>query len=302
MKLVSFSPAGAAEVRVGALAGEHVVDFSAAGVEPWHDMVAFLEAGEQALDAARQAVANPPEQALVPLGEVRLRAPVPCPRKLFALAGNYYEHIKESRLAASTAKSSTPRVFMKPPSTTVCGPEDPVVISRYARAVDWEAELAVVVGKRCKYVPRGRAEEVIAGYTALNDVSERRLQVWEREETQEWDRFFDWLNGKWLDGFAPMGPCLVTPEEMPDLSQVRIQLRVNGEKKQDARAGQMILDVGAIIEYISAIVTLEPGDVISTGTPSGVGMASETFLKPGDVMEVEIEGIGVLRNPVVAEE
>ena len=270
----------------------------------WRDMNAFLAAGEEALTAAAQAVefAQGEGKFQHSVAEVHLLAPVPFPRKLFCLAGNYAEHILESRQRLEEADKATPRVFMKPPSTTVRGPYDPIVITPVAQAIDWEAELAVVIGRRGKYLKAENALDYIAGYTCFNDVSERQLKIKERPETREWDQFFDWLNGKWLDSFAPMGPCLVTKDEIPDPHSLDIRLYLNGEQMQAGNTGQMIFHLGDILEYISAIVTLEPGDVISTGTPSGVGSARGIFLQPGDVVRTEIEGIGAMENPVVAGE
>lgn len=267
-------------------------------------MAELLEAGEEGMAAAEKAWKKVVEGKAKPLGteeEVRLLPPNPSARKVFCLAGNYVEHITEGGRNLAEQDRQTPRVFMKPPSTTLRGARDPIVIGRYAQKIDWEAELAIIIGKKAKYVPAGQANDCIAGYCVFNDVSERGFKVWERAEAREWDRFFDWLNGKWLDGFAPTGPCLVTKDEIPDPTNLRITLTVNDQVMQEANTGQMIFSPAEIVSFISSFVTLEPGDVIATGTPSGVGAARGIFLKPGDVVTTEIERLGRLVNPVVAE-
>ena len=249
--------------------------------------------------STRVGGAKPP--FALPLDGVRLAAPVPWPNKLLLLAGNYSEHIKEFNLRESVEKEqSTPRVFMKPPTTTLIPTGDPIVIPRNAQKIDYELELAVVMGGTARFVSPEEAEGLIAGYTILNDVSERSLRIDSNRTPREGDKWFDWLNGKWFDTFAPMGPCLVTPGELGEMASLRMELRVNGETRQKATAGQMIFSPDELISWTSRLMTLEPGDIISTGTPSGVGAATGKFLQPGDVVEAEIEGIGVLKNPVSA--
>jgi 2-keto-4-pentenoate hydratase/2-oxohepta-3-ene-1,7-dioic acid hydratase in catechol pathway len=260
-------------------------------------MVEFLEAGEAGLAIACNALAAPTSTHA--LEEVELQAPVSGARKLLALAGNYLKHVEESR-NVSRATTETPRVFMKPPSTTLIGPGAPIVLGRYAHGVDWEAELAVVIGRKASGVRREEAMGYVAGYACLNDVSEREFRVFPREETGEWDRFFDWLNGKWGDSYAPMGPYLVTSDEVGDPSALEVSLTLNGVQKQSSSTGRMIFDIGTIIEFISAFCTLEPGDIIATGTPEGVGHPRGEHLAAGDRVEVSITGLGVLSNPVVA--
>ena len=318
MKLATFEKGSRA--RVGAVDGDRVIDLGAAhaarvraGMLTADDqlkslptsMIDLLEAGEPALRAAAAAVEfigrREEKKIAFPLDSVKLLAPVPQPRKFFCLAGNYAEHIQEGGGEVREKDRITPRVFMKPPSTTVQGPGAPILISRIAREIDWEAELGVVIGTRGKYIAVEGALDYVLGYTCVNDVSERSLQVRERNETAEWDKFFDWLNGKWLDSFAPMGPWITTADEIADVQSLAISLSVNGKQKQSGNTGQMIFSVADLVSYISQMVTLEPGDVIATGTPSGVGAASGTFLKPGDEVKIEIEGIGTLESPVKAE-
>lgn len=234
----------------------------------------------------------------LPLEGVRLAAPVPWPNKLLLLAGNYAEHVREFDREAVEKAGSTPRVFMKPPTTTIIPTEEPILVPPNGQKIDYELELAAVMGGTARFVSPEEAEGLIAGYTILNDVSERSLRIEAQRQPREGDKWFDWLNGKWFDTFAPMGPCLVTPDELGDVASLRMELRVNGETRQQATPGHMIFTPAELVAWASTLMTLEPGDVISTGTPSGVGMATGKLLRPGDVMEAEIEGIGVLRNPV----
>jgi 2-keto-4-pentenoate hydratase/2-oxohepta-3-ene-1,7-dioic acid hydratase in catechol pathway len=227
-------------------------------------------------------------------------APVPNPGKLFCLAGNYQDHIEEGGGKMEVQDRQTPRVFMKPPTSTVIGPGDAIRIPPVARGIDWEGELAVVIGRKAKAVKAADALKYVAGYTVMNDVSERRLLIRERTETRPRDRWFDWLNGKWLDTFAPQGPWIVTADEIPDPQALEISTYVNGERRQHNYTSQMLFSVADTIEYISAIITLDPGDIISTGTVSGVGATTGEFLKPGDSVDIEVSGVGVLRNRVVA--
>ena len=272
------------------------------------DMLTLLGAGAKGLAAARKAAAaaveklggKPDGKTLHRLSRVRLKAPIPSPRKVLCLAGNYQDHIEESGRRMDIQDRETPRVFMKPPSTTVIGPGEPILMPPVARTVDWEGELAVVMGRKAKGVKAKNALRYVAGYSVMNDISERELVIKKRSESRPADKWFDWLNGKWLDTFAPFGPWIVTSDEIRDPHDLDISTFVNGERKQHNNTAQMLYPVAHIIEYISAIVTLEPGDVISTGTVAGVGYTTGHFMKPGDLVEVEISKIGVLRNGVAA--
>lgn len=305
MKLATFARNGNMGAGV-VLDAERILDLAAAmagtpaGDAARGGLLPLLEAGSDALDAVRAAAANPPASAVLPLADVALKAPILYPRKLFCLAGNYAEHIREGGQDVTDKDRVTPRVFMKPPTTTIIGPHDAIRIPPVGQKIDWEAELAVVIGRRGKAIPLSEALSYVAGYTVMNDVSERGLKIRERDQSSEWDRFFDWLNGKWLDTFAPMGPWVVTADEIPDPQRLSISLWVNTQQMQQGNTGQMIFTVADLIHYISQIITLEPGDVIATGTPAGVGMGRGIFLKPGDRVRIEIERIGVLENPVVA--
>jgi 2,4-didehydro-3-deoxy-L-rhamnonate hydrolase len=234
--------------------------------------------------------------------EVELLVPIPRPNKLLLLAGNYSEHIKERGGSVAERDETYPYVFMKPPSTTFLAPGKPIQIPRISpHAIDWECELAVVIGQKCKNVKEADALKVVAGYTIINDISDRKFRPNPTRKKRERDVFFDWLHGKWHDSFCPCGPCVRVASFLPDPQNLSVRLSLNGEIRQDGNTSQMIFPVAAIIEFISSMMTLEPGDIISTGTPSGVGSATGTFLKPGDRMQAHIEGIGVLNTPVVAE-
>lgn len=189
---------------------------------------------------------------------------------------------------------------MKPPLTTLTNPGDPVRIPEVSPDhVDWELELGVVIGRRAKGVSEAEALDYVAGYTVINDISDRKFKPNPGRAEREKDGFFDWLHGKWHDTFCPMGPCVLPSDECPDPQQLHLTLKVNGEVEQDGSTAEMVFPVAAIVEFISNFVTLEPGDIISTGTTAGVGSAKGKFLKSGDTLEAAIEHIGVLRNPVV---
>ncbi len=235
--------------------------------------------------------------------KVELLTPIAQPNKLLLLAGNYAEHVRERGGMATERAETFPYVFMKPPSTTLTSPNATVRLPTVSpAAIDWELELAVVIGRRAKNVSEAEALDVVAGYTIINDISDRKFRPNPQRTKRDRDTFFDWLHGKWHDGFCPCGPCITTADDVRDPQNLGMQLRLNGELKQNGNTSQQIFPVAAVIAFISSFVTLEPGDIISTGTPSGVGSASGTFLKPGDVLEGTIEGIGMLRTPVVAEE
>lgn len=297
MKVVTFEQGGAQ--RFGALEGDRVIDLSPLFGSALH----FFDAGPLAVEAARGAVAYARRsgEGVHDLKDVRLKAPIPNPRKVLCLAGNYADHIREGGGEAPEKAVTTPRVFMKPPSTTVIGPEEAITLPRNAHKIDWECEIAAVIGRRARFVPAASGLDYVAGYTVMNDVSERSLKFGTNRKERDGDKWFDWLNGKWFDTFAPMGPCVALKDEIPDPQRLRITLRLNGQTRQDGNTGQMIFSVAELVAWASTLVTLEPGDLISTGTPAGVGHASGTFLKPGDVLESEVEGIGVLRSPVKAE-
>ncbi len=262
------------------------------------DLLAYLPAGECYGDATQLAqwlAGQPMIDGQLDPSQTELLVPVPRPNKILLLAGNYAEHIKEHGGVAAERAETFPYVFMKPPSTTLNHPHRPVVIPKASPgAIDWELELAVVIGKKCKAVSEADALKCVAGYTIINDVSNRKFRPNPGRKKREKDTFFDWLHGKWFDSFCPCGPCITSADEIPDPQSLPMKLTLNGEIRQDGNTSQMIFPVAALIEFISAMVTLEPGDLISTGTPSGVGNATGTYLKTGDIMHGTISGIGTL--------
>jgi 2-keto-4-pentenoate hydratase/2-oxohepta-3-ene-1,7-dioic acid hydratase in catechol pathway len=262
-------------------------------------MVALIEAGppawgraQEAWDYGRALVDRLPAEEIRRRGigralhGVRLLAPIPRPRKnVFCMGRNYAEHAAER----GAAPPERPVFFTKAP-TTVIGPEAPIVHHAVTQALDYEVELAVVIGQRGRDIASEDALQHVFGYTVLNDVTARDLQKAHQQ----------WFKGKSLDTFCPMGPVLVTADEVPDPQALGIRLRVNGATRQDATTAQMIFDVAALLAALSAGMTLEPGDILATGTPSGVGAATGAYLRPGDVVEAEIDGLGCLTNRVVA--
>ena len=242
----------------------------------------LIDALEEGDDLARAA------SITAPLSTVRLLSPVRRPSKVLAIGLNYADHARESGLEPPPA----PVTFVKT-SNAICGPDDPI---RYrtgdSSQVDYEAELAVVIGRRTRDVAVADALAAVFGYTCCNDVSARDAQFADGQ----------WIRGKSFDTFCPLGPWIVTADEIADPQDLRIACRVNGESLQDSTTAEMIFGVAEIISYLSRFMTLEPGDVIATGTPVGVGFARTppVYLLDGDVCEIEIEGIGVLRNPVEA--
>lgn len=245
------------------------------------DAAVRLERDASALAAARD------KGWLVPSGDAYWFAPVPRPGKIVCIGMNYRDHAQEIGLGVPNA----PTIFSKF-SSCVIAPGEPVIIPAGSTQVDYEAELAVVIGRRATQVPADRAYDCVLGYTAFNDVTARDFQFGDLQ----------WQRGKSCDTFAPMGQAIVTTDEIPDPHALRITLRLNGRVMQDSNTSELIFRVPALIEFITRSITLEPGDVIATGTPAGVGFARKppVFLKPGDVMEVGIEHIGELGNPVVA--
>ncbi len=282
MRLVTFVEGGKA-ARPGLVVDGGVVDLGAEGFE---DAIAFMGApGSVQAEAARAAVQS---RTRIAMEKVRLLAPVPNPPRIFGIGVNYAEHAAES----GTRMRDVPTVFLVL-SSAVVGPGAEVVLPPNSAAVDYEAELAVVIGKAGHRIAANEWEEHVFGYTIMNDVSARDVQ---RATSQ-------WSLAKSFPTFAPMGPWVVTKDEIADPHRLGISLTIGGERLQDSNTSQMIYKIPALIEYLSGIVPLVVGDVISTGTPAGVGMGRtpQRWLKAGDEMIIAIEGIGELRNPVVAE-
>lgn len=263
-----------------------------------------LKAARQVHDTFLKLPAADQRRLSRPAKEARLRVPVPEPKKVILLAGNYAAHIIEGGGQAAERQETFPYLFWKPPSTTLVGPDEPVRIPSVSpNHVDWEIELGVYIGRTARHVSEKDALQYVAGYTVCNDISDRRFQINPKRKPRERDRFHDWLHGKWHDTFLPTGPCVRSADTLPDPQKLRVTLKVNGKVMQNANTAQMIFPVAALVSILSSFMTLEPGDLIVTGTPEGVGHARKppVYLKPKDVMDAEIEGIGVLRSPVEAE-
>jgi len=291
MRLVSFMERDGG-THLGAVVEQGVIDLSTAGqrasvsADVFQSMASFLEAGDAALTLAEKlAVGNTAAFALL---DVRLLPPVPRPGKIIAVGLNYRDHAME---AGAAALPKSPLIFAKF-TTSISGPGDAIVLPSPDANTDYEAELAVVIGKRGKAIAARKAYEYVAGYMPLNDVSARAWQFADKQ----------WVRGKSPDTFCPTGPWLTTRDEIADPHSLAIRARVNGTTMQDSNTNQLIFQIPQLIEFISASITLEPGDIIATGTPEGVGAFRKppVFLKAGDLVEVEIEKLGVLRNPVVA--
>lgn len=279
MKLATFTHAGS--VRVGRVEDDTVVDLTAAGVAA--EMTALLAGGPAALVAA--AAASGPR---IGLGEVILCAPVLRPPKILAIGLNYADHIAETKLETP----SFPMFFNKQ-STSANGPYAPVHLPRVSDKLDYEGELGFVIGRRCRHVPASRARDVIAGYVVCNDVSVRDWQF--RAQT--------FTLGKSFDTHCPFGPWIVTADEAGDPHALDLKTHVNGELRQDSNTRHLVFDCYHQIETLTAAFTLEPGDVVLTGTPSGVGIGFKPhkYLKAGDKVRVEIAGIGFIENEVIPE-
>lgn len=286
MKLVTF--AYRAETHIGAMVSKEgndfVFDFSRAEPGLPTDMTPFLRGGN--VSWAMRALASADERFLVPISDVTLRAPVPQPGKLICIGHNYHDH-------AGATPPAYPDIFAKF-ANVIIGPNQPIVGPRETQAVDYEAELAVVIGKRVRRIAPANALDAVAGYTIFNDVTARDYQ---KRQSQ-------WTIGKSFDTFGPMGPALVTRDEISDPGNLDLTLWVNREQRQHANTRDLIFSVPFLIAYLSQAITLEPGDIISTGTPSGTGASRKppVFLQTGDEVRIRIEKIGELTNSVVIEE
>jgi 2-keto-4-pentenoate hydratase/2-oxohepta-3-ene-1,7-dioic acid hydratase in catechol pathway len=291
MRLVMFAT-GKGAARLGVLSEAGVHDLSGIVGSPV-SVAAAAALGPAALKKlATAAAAVKPK----PVGKLRLLAPIPRPaRNIFCVGKNYHEHAKEFALSGfdATAKEIVPEapvVFTKPPSA-VSGPGDIIPASSDdTKSVDYEGELAVIIGKGGRAIAKDAAMKHVFGYTIVNDVTSRKLQQLHRQ----------WVLGKGIDGFCPMGPCVVTADEIGDPTALRLTTHINGKLRQNALVKDLIFDIPTLIATISRYITLEPGDVIATGTPAGVGIgfSPPKFLKKGDVVRIEVSGIGVLENTV----
>lgn len=286
MKLVTFQHNG--KTGIGALRADNtIVDFSQTAGLPT-TMKEFLAGGATTLAAAQKAVDSASSNAILNSADVTLNAPVPDPGKIICVGLNYADHAKEAGLPLP----EFPTVFSKY-SNTVNAPGAPIVLPKISAEPDYECELGVVIGQRAKNVSQADALSYVAGYLPFHDVSARDYQM----------RTSQWTLGKTFDTFAPMGPALVTSDEVGDPHTLDIQLSIGGEVLQTSNTSNLIFKIDYLVSYLSSIMTLEPGDVIATGTPAGIGGARnpKRFLKPGETVRIEISKLGVLENPVVAE-
>lgn len=283
MKLVTFTENH--RRRIGLVEGQHVLDLSAATPHLPHTMLAFLRSGDAALQEAREALKG--KNNWLDLAKTRLEAPVPRPGKVLAIGLNYADHIRETGRQAPEHQ-----IWFAKQATCIIGPNDRIEIPTVSDKIDYEAELCVVIGKRCRNVPRDRAFEVVAGYMCGNDISVRDWQA--RTPTM--------MMGKGFDTHGPTGPWIVTRDEISNPQNLSISCTVNGQILQRASTAEMIFGIAEQIEHLTAAFTLEPGDIIFTGTPAGVGNYRNPpiRLKAGDSVTVEIEGLGKLDNSCVA--
>lgn len=310
MKLASFSTSAIPQVRVGLVQEQEILDVDLAAraldMTPHEQMLTLIAHQGESLPILRAILAKAAGRAfrevrtfanigaVHSLANVHLTSPIPRPRKnIMCLGRNYHEHAEEAYRARGQQRpqGDAPVLFTKA-TTTMNDPYGTIVIdSSVSEQIDWEAELAVIIGRAGKNIPEEEALSHVFGYTVLNDVTARDIQ----------NKFKQFFKGKSLDGYCPMGPWISTADEVPDPQQLSIRLRINGVLKQEASTADMIYPVREIIAILSQGMTLEPGDIIATGTPGGVGYARTPpeYLKAGDVVETEIAGIGLIRNTVI---
>jgi 2-keto-4-pentenoate hydratase/2-oxohepta-3-ene-1,7-dioic acid hydratase in catechol pathway len=283
MKLVTFERNGSSEP--GALLDDKVIGLKSAG---FPTLLHLIQNGAEALERAKALLGKPPADATVPLAKVHLLAPLSRPPKIICVGLNYRDHAAE----CNAEIPKVPTVFSKY-TTAIIGPGEAIVLPKHSKEPDYEAEFAVVIGKGGRYISKDRWRDHVFGYTNLNDVSARDFQA----ATSQW------MMGKTFDTFAPMGPAIVTADEIPDPHALDIQMIINGEVLQSSNTSQMVFRIADLIEHISSVFTLEPGDIISTGTPAGVGEAKKPprWLRPGDKVVVRISGIPELSSEVRAE-
>lgn len=305
MKLVTFTHNG--ETRIAALENGNLIDLHAAFkakltsegnlraaqiAEAYipKDMNGFLQGGTESMNLAKDAIAyalmkNHGDKLVFEEGEVKIEAPVPSPGKIICVGHNYREHILEMKRDLP----AFPVIFAKF-ANTVIGPEDDIPHYPISEQLDYEAEFAFVIGKRARNISEGDALQYVAGYTIANDITYRDIQR----------RTIQWLQGKTVEGSAPMGPWLITSDELTNPSGLNIVLTVNGETRQRSNTANLVFSVQYLVSFLSGLMTLEPGDVILTGTPGGVGVARnpQVFLKDGDIVRIEVDGVGVLENKV----
>jgi 2,4-diketo-3-deoxy-L-fuconate hydrolase len=282
MKLVTFRHGN--ELRVGALDGVDIVDLTEPGIAD--SMLAFIGLGEAGLERARDAIASGGRR--LPLAGTKLSAPITRPGKVLCSGINYKGHAAEN---PNAKMPDEPFFFAKLP-TTIIGPDDPIPYPPATRQLDYEVEFAVVIGRRLRRSSEAEIMQAVFGYTLLHDVSARDVQMKDNQITL----------GKNFDGFGPLGPCIVTADAIPEPGRVALRTRLNGKVMQDGSTADWLFPLPRLLSFLSQVMTLEPGDVVSTGTPAGVGLfrKPQVFMQPGDIVEIEADGIGILRNRIVA--
>jgi len=301
MKLVTYKRNGFVSCAV--LTDNGLIDIPTLwpGPNPPCSIINILQRGHECLETISSLTEK--SDSYIHFEKAKLLPPIPRPGKVIALAGNYSEHIAEASLkrgfklglSDSTRQKTVPRPFIIP-STAIVGPDEEIPWPVYSEQIDYEIELAVVIGKKAKCITPDQTPDYVAGYTICNDISARSVTFKEARKERPWNEFYDWLNGKWADGFLPMGPYLLTADEVENVQNLKLTLKVNDENRQQANTGQMIYPVADIVSFLSHLMILEPGDVIATGTPAGVAVATGNFLRGGDRIECTIEKLGTLAN------
>jgi 2-keto-4-pentenoate hydratase/2-oxohepta-3-ene-1,7-dioic acid hydratase in catechol pathway len=309
MKLVTFVKSG--EERLGLLAGDTVIDPLLGGNHPpvFANALAFINSGTAGINAAKAILANPPKGAATPLKDVKLAAPIR-PATILCSGSNYRDHNAEK--ANTPISGKEPEFFVKT-ADCVVGPDEPIAFDeRFSRKIDCETELAIVIGKPGRFIEAARALDHVFGYTIVNDVTARDRQVRRTPEGMTW---YELGSGKAFDSGAPLGPCIVTADEIPDPQNLKVMSRINGELRQSSNTSNMIWTCAELIHFFSRNFTLKPGMVIITGTPAGTAWSADKelggkgvtqpglvpatrYCLPGDMVECEVEKIGILRNPI----
>jgi len=286
VKLVTYVNAN--EEGIGSLEEDNIIPFSQNQGIP-NNMLTFLEGGEEVLNIAKNLCKLTKKK--IPLSDIKLKSPIPRPPKILAIGLNYADHLEEVRAAGREIEEpEVPMVFNKQ-SLSVAGPFEEVHDPKVSEMLDFEGELGFVIGRRCRHIPKEEAHKVIAGFTIANDLSVRDWQL--RSPT--------FTMGKSFDTHCPFGPAIVTSDEISDPHNLNIMTEVNGEKRQDSNTKHLIFDCFTLVEHLSTAFTLEPGDLILTGTPGGVGVVEGKFLKAGDVIKIAISELGYIENKVIDE-
>jgi len=286
MRLVTYELDG--RLVIGSMESDEIIPFDADSSIPT-DMLSFLEAGEEVMIKAKDLCQNP--QNKISLSEVNLKAPISRPPKIIAIGLNYADHLEEVRAAGREMDTPVVPMIFNKQSLSATGPFEEVHDPKVSEMLDFEGELTFVIGKKCRHVPKEKAHEVIAGYTIANDLSVRDWQL----------RVPTFTIGKSFDTHCPFGPAIVTPDEIADPHNLDLFTEVNGEQRQSSNTKHLIFNCFDLVEHLSTAFTLEPGDLVLTGTPGGVGVIEGKFLKKGDVIKISIAELGYIENKVIDE-